>query len=154
MYQSELKAVKHFIPQNRKGLEIGIGSGRFARPLGIKTGIEPSKKMRELARNRGLEVYDGVAESLPFADMSYDFTLMVTTICFLDNVKKSFQEVKRVLKKDGIFIIGFIDKESPLGQKYLKNKDKNVFYKNAIFYSAREVLSLLQNSGFTNTEII
>jgi len=52
-YLSELKAVKHFIPPGKKGVEIGSGSGRFALPLGIKIGIEPSFKMRELAVSRG-----------------------------------------------------------------------------------------------------
>ncbi len=32
---------------------------------------------------------DGVAEKLPFEDHFFDFALMVTTICFLDNVKQA-----------------------------------------------------------------
>ena len=45
VYQSELAAVSHFIPQMQKGVEIGIGSGQFASPLKIKIGIDPSKSM-------------------------------------------------------------------------------------------------------------
>ncbi len=154
VYQSELKAVKHFIPSNGTGMEVGIGSGKFAEPLGIKMGIEPSPEMRKLAEKRGLEVIEGIAESLPFKDMSYDYVLMVTTICFVDDIEKSFQEVKRVLKLGGKFIIGFVDRESPLGRVYVEHKNENVFYKDAIFYSAEDVLSLLKTDGFINIEII
>jgi len=155
LYETELKALKHFIPSSGKGLEIGIGSGIFANPLGIKEGIEPSKEMRRLAIKKGLTVYDGIAEKLPVKDNSYDFVLMNTIICFVDNVKKSFLEAKRILKKNGILIIGFIDKESQLGQNYLKHKNESLFYKEAIFYSTKEVLSLLNETwGEGKIEII
>ena len=139
-YLSELKAVKHFIPEDKKGVEIGIGSGKFAIPLGIKVGIEPSKAMVKLAKERGLKVYIGIGEKLPFESSSFDFALMVTTICFLDDVEKSFSEVKRILKPGGSFIIGFVDKHSPLGKQYLRYKNENVFYKIADFFSTKQVL--------------
>ncbi|MCK4339443.1 MAG: methyltransferase domain-containing protein [Candidatus Cloacimonetes bacterium] len=163
-YLSELKAVKHFIPEDKKGIdpvgitsngvEIGIGSGKFAVPLGIKVGVEPSKVMAKLARERGLKVYIGVGEKLPFENSSFDFALMVTTICFLDDVEKSFSEVKRILKPGGSFIIGFVDKHSPLGKQYLRYKNENVFYKIANFFSTKQVLEILKNTGFKDFEVV
>ena len=47
------------------------------------------------------------AESLPFADSQFDFVLMFTTICFLDDIETAFNEVYRVLKSGGSLIIGF-----------------------------------------------
>lgn len=38
-YLSELEAVKYLIPEG-KGIEVGVDSGRFAEPLGIKLGVE------------------------------------------------------------------------------------------------------------------
>ena len=111
VYKSELKAIRHFIPEQGKGIEIGIGSGLFAKPLGIKDGIEPSEMMRELAIKRGLNVLNGVAEKLPFKDNEYDFALMVTTICFVDSPEKSIAEVYRILKHNSPFILAFVDKE-------------------------------------------
>jgi SAM-dependent methyltransferase len=151
-YLSELQAVRHFVPVNARGVEIGIGSGRFAKPLGIGVGVEPSESMRALAQKKGLQVYDAVAEHLPFEDAQFDFVLMVTTICFVDDVKASFEEAKRILKKDGRFIIGFVDKKSPLGKTYEAHKEKNVFYRDATFYSADEVIALLQECGFNEHE--
>jgi len=34
-YESEVQALKKFISKNSKGLEVGVGTGRFAVPLGI-----------------------------------------------------------------------------------------------------------------------
>ena len=101
VFQSEINAIKKALPENGDAIEVGIGSGIFAVPLGIKEGVDPSEAMREKAKRRGVRVMDAVAENLPYADQSKDAVLMVTTICFVDDIFKSFQEVHRVLKDDG-----------------------------------------------------
>jgi SAM-dependent methyltransferase len=154
VYQSELKAVGHLLPAAGEGLEVGVGSGRFAEPFGIRIGIEPSWAMRRLAKSRGIEVYDAAAENLPFPEERFDFVLMVTTICFVDDADRSFQEVRRVLKSAGVFVIGFVDRDTPLGRIYQKRKDENLFYREATFYCTAEVLSLLQRNGFEQPEVI
>ena len=150
IYQAELKAINSLIPINKEGIEIGVGSGRFALPLGIKIGVEPSKKMAEISRKRGIQVYQAVAEKLPFIDKQFDFILMISTICFLDDLIKSFKESYRVLKNDGLIIVGFVDKESILGTHYQLKRKKSKFYKDATFYSGKEVLVLLRKTDFKN----
>lgn len=148
VFQSELEAIQKVLPSIGKGVEIGVGSGIFASLLGIKNGIEPSFAMREKAIERGINAIDGVAEKLPYPDKSYDFALMVTTICFVDDVLQSFNEVHRILKQNGTFIIGFVDKNSPVGKIYLKNKNQSVFYKDAVFYSTEKVYNYLSETSF------
>jgi len=148
VFQSELKAIQKILPESGKGTEIGVGSGVFASMLGIKEGIEPSYTMREKARERYINAIDGVAEKLPYPDKNYDFALMVTTICFVDDISKSFKEVQRILKKNGTFIIGFVDKNSPIGKIYLENRNQSVFYKDATFYSTDEVYRFLSETNF------
>jgi len=41
-YRSELAAIKAFMPKEGCGLEIGVGTGRFAASLGIEVGVEPA----------------------------------------------------------------------------------------------------------------
>lgn len=147
-YVSELRAVRELLPKNGQGIEIGIGTGRFSAPLGIGQGIEPSRLMAEVARKKGLTVDAGVAENLPYKDSAFDYCLMVTTVCFLDDIDLAFQEAYRVLKPGGSFIIGFVDKNSPIGRSYEQRKDKSPFYKEATFYSVDDLLVHLKEAGF------
>jgi SAM-dependent methyltransferase len=153
VYLSELSAIARVLPSTGKGVEIGVGSGLFAGELGIREGIDPSPAMCEKALERNIEVVKGVAEDLPYPDAVYDYALMVTAICFVDDIAGSFREVHRILKKNGVFVIGFVDKNSPVGKIYQKHKDQSLFYKDADFFSTEEVLDYLSGNGFQTSEI-
>jgi len=88
----------------KKGIEIGVGSGRFAVPLGIKTGVDPSPRMREIAQQKGVKVIDAVAEELPFENSQFELVLMVTTICFVDNLNALWGNCINSIKKRMYFI--------------------------------------------------
>jgi SAM-dependent methyltransferase len=148
IYNSELKAIKELLPLAEKGIEIGVGSGRFAIPLGIKFGLEPSMKMREIARNRGVDIVGGIAEALPFKNNIFDIALMVTVICFVDDLITSFKEAFRILKNDAYLIVSFIDRDSPGGEAYFQHRKDSLFYRQATFYSTAEVATLLKEVGF------
>lgn len=150
IYQSELLALKQVVTADKRGLEVGVGTGRFAVPLGVRIGVEPSEAMSSIARQRGVKVKKGFAENLPFKDKSFDFVLFVTTICFLSDILQSFNEAYRVLSEKGEIIIGLINKNSYLGKKYEKIKNTNRFYKNAKFYLVEEVVHFLKLSNFHN----
>ncbi len=147
-YLSEIDAVRALMPTVGETLEIGVGTGRFAIPLEIKNGVEPCAKMASLAKKAGIKVIEGVAENLPFKEKSFDAALMVTTICFVDNPKQSVKEAWRVLKKNASMIMAFVDVESPLGQTYLAHQQESVFYQDAVFFSANEIISLMKEAGF------
>lgn len=149
LYQAELEALRAFIPASGHGVEIGVGTGRFAVPLGVSVGVEPSLQMAELARQRGIEVLEGQAEALPLPDNSFDFAVMVTVVCFLDDVAKAFKEAWRILKPGGSLVVGFIDRESELGQQYSQKKEQNRFYHDATIYSVGELEELLTKANFS-----
>jgi len=153
-YESEIQAIKELLPREKKGIEIGVGSGRFAVPLGIKIGVDPSPRMREIAQQKGVQVFDAVAEKLPFKDLQFNFVLMVTTICFVDNLNLTFKEAYRVLKSGGYLIVGFIDKGSAVGKLYQQQKKKSKFYKIATFFSVDEVIHHLKRVGFKNFSFV
>ena len=148
VYESEIQAIKELFPKVKKSIEIGVGSGKFAMPLGIKIGIDPSPRMRKIAEKRGIEVIDATAEELPFENSQFELALMVTSICFVDNLDLAFREIYRILKPDGYLIIGFVDKDSSLGKLYQQHKKKSLFYKIATFYSTKEVVYNLSKVGF------
>jgi SAM-dependent methyltransferase len=161
VYDTEVEALREVLPRSSAGsnaegidekapvgLEIGAGSGLFAAPLGVRHGVEPSPTMLKKAEARGIEMKLGVAEDLPYEDESFDYTLMVTSICFLDDLGKALAEIKRVLKAEGVAIFGFVDEDSPLGLLYQKYKDKDVFYRHARFRSASEIIRELKKNSF------
>lgn len=150
IYESELLAMKQAVPQDTIGIDIGVGTGRFAQPLNIMCGVEPSEGMAGLAKQRGIEVINARAENLPIENQSYDFVTMVTTVCFLDDIPRAFAEVHRILKTEGEFIIGFIDRNSELGKRYEQQKHTSKFYKDAHFHSTAEITELLSKASFGN----
>ena len=148
-YHSELLAVRAQFPWAGFGLSIGVGTGRFAAPMGIQIGIDPAHEVLGYASKRGIATVQAVAEALPFAAHSFARALCVTTICFVDDAAAMLREAYRVLQPDGVLVIGFIDRTSGLGQHYLAHQAENVFYRDATFFSAAEVEQLLKDTGFT-----
>ncbi|MBO1923554.1 class I SAM-dependent methyltransferase [Thiomicrorhabdus sp. 6S3-12] len=153
-YQAEIAAIKQLLPQG-KGIEIGAGSGRFTKPLAIDTGVEPAKAMRERARQeRDLEMIEGVAEALPFAEGLFDFAAFITSTCFLDDPAKAYKEAARVTKENGSIVVAYLERNSELGQVYEKHKHESPFYCDATFYTFEEIESMLTQAGFANIQSV
>ena len=145
-YLSEINAVKKVLPRRGIGLEIGVGTGRFAAPLGIKFGIDPSSKAISIARKRGVDVRVGAGEKLNFKDSCFDYVAIIIALCFVRNYYKVLSEARRVLRNRGKVIIGIVDKNSLLGRYY--RRKKSVFYKEASFFTVKDVTNMLKENGF------
>lgn len=153
-YRAELDALERLVPRPGFGIEIGVGSARFAELLGMRVGIDPSGSMLAHARDRGIAVVKGVAEALPFRADVFDTALIVTSICFVDDVQQTLSEAARVLAPSGAVVIGFIDKDSPVGQRYQATQAENPFYREATFVSTDELVEDLEATGFTHFEFV
>ncbi len=153
LYDAELNVIKSMLKPFKFALEVGVGTGKFAKPFNIPIGIEPCPQMADKAQKLGINVFFSIAEKLPFKDKSFDFVLMVTTVCFVDDVLQSFKEVNRVLKNKGSFIVAYVDKDSELGKQYELKKNKSKFYSEATFYSSNEILNYLKQAGFNFFDI-
>ena len=150
VFQSEVEAIRELLPAGNSiyGIEVALGTGRFAKELGIKEGIEPSPNMRALALKKGIDVLSAEAEHLPYKDMRFDFVLMAFCISYFDDLPAAFKEARRVLKNGGSLIVGFIDKDSIIGKFYEQRKPDSVFYKQANFYSTKRIIAELKKPGF------
>jgi len=104
--------------------------------------------MSAYSQRRGIKVIHGTGENLPVRTSSFDFAIIVTTICFLDDASKAVREAARIIRPGGCIIIGMVNKASQLGHLYNNNKNDNVFYRDAVFYSVDEVVDILTQSGF------
>ena len=147
-YLSELLAIRAFYPVAGRGLEIGVGTGRFAAPLGIEVGLDPSIAMLRYARRRGIHAIAGTAESLPFRADSFDSVLIVTTICYVDDVTTMLNEIRRILRQNGVIVIAFLNKDSTFGADHIESSKTEFFYQNASFFSSKEVEAHLVKQEF------
>jgi ubiquinone/menaquinone biosynthesis C-methylase UbiE len=156
VFKSEVAAIKKLLPKGTSihGIEIGMGTGRFARALGIKDGIEPSGEMRSAAEQRGVFAVNAVAEHLPYKPKQFDFVLMNFCVSYFNDVQLAFAEASRVLKKDGILIVAFIEKNSRIGKFYERRRPHSIFYKEAKFYTAENMSVKLKKAGFNNLEFL
>ena len=145
-FLSEVEAIKKVIPQEGYGLEIGVGSGRFAEALGISVGIDPSDKMVELARKREVDARLECGEKISFNNLTFDYVAIIFALCFVKEPGKVLNEAMRVLKKGGKIIVGIVDKGSFLGKSY--QEKESIFYEEAQFFSVQEVIGLLEERGF------
>jgi SAM-dependent methyltransferase len=91
-------------------LDVGCGEGRFCRKLydlGAHTvGLDPTVGLLELARARHPEgeYVEGVAESLPFEDSSFDIVVSYVTLLDMPDYRRAIAEMVRVLRPGGKLI--------------------------------------------------
>lgn len=98
-----------------KVLELGIGGGLNlihydAANVTSVSGVDPSAELRAIAgkapRAEGLtvDIQDGTAEALPFADASFDCVVCTFTLCSVASPPAALAEARRVLKPGGRFL--------------------------------------------------
>lgn len=97
-----------------KILDLGMGPGRWAKffldnHLGQVYGIDISPKMIEYAKKfiHSNKFISTVArmDDIPFKDKTFNRVFCFRAIKYVNNIDNVFQEVGRVLKKDGTFIL-------------------------------------------------
>jgi len=151
IFAIETEAFRQILPSLPKPwLEVGVGSGRFAQALGIEIGLDPSVRLLDIARSRGLNVLLGRGENTPFADGALGTVFLIVTVCFVDSPLAVLTEANRLLGRGGKIVLGLVLRESPWGQFYqVKGEKGHRFYKYATFYSYAEVNGLLEQAGFS-----
>jgi ubiquinone/menaquinone biosynthesis C-methylase UbiE len=96
--------------RGKKILDLGCGPGIYTRILVDKgadvKGIDFSEKEIEIARKEVPEAQFmvGNIETLPYKDSEFDIVLSTLVIEHLKSWDKTLRQIKRVLKKDGIFV--------------------------------------------------
>lgn len=154
VYRAEVAALRAALgTASGIGLEVGVGSGRFAAPLGVQFGVDPARGMLQLARRRGICVCQAMGERLPFPAGRFDFALLITVDPFVPDVLALLLELRRVLRPGGSVSVGLVDKDSPLGREYEAQKDADPFYRAARFHSSAELIAFLQQAGFVELRV-
>ncbi len=103
---------RRYLVQELEGevLEIGVGSGTnlpYYRRAGHVWAIEPDVEKVATARTVGVrasvpvEVREGTAEALPFADDTFDHVVSSLVFCSVTEPKQALTEIARVLRPGG-----------------------------------------------------
>jgi ubiquinone/menaquinone biosynthesis C-methylase UbiE len=141
-------------------LEIGFGHGRTIAAAarltrgGLVAGVDFSPSMVAMARRhnrallaRGLaDLRHADSRHLPFADASFDRALSVHTVYFWEQPLAHLQEVRRVLRPGGRFVLGF----RPASEQMSREFPASVY----TFRPACEIRDLLLTAGFHRLEFV
>ncbi len=139
-----------FLPKHLEklqGLEIGCGEGYMSRlisPLCEKIhAIDISQAMIRYARlsekNNPLGIHYSIqdAESLQFAERSFDFAVAFMSVMDVDNPAEVFREVYRVLKPGGFFQLSIVHPcfgTTPKRQHWLDEQGEKIGVKIGEYY--------------------
>jgi ubiquinone/menaquinone biosynthesis C-methylase UbiE len=131
------------------GLEVGVGSGRFAAALEIAVGIDPAGAPLRLAAERGVHSIQGDGEQLPFANHTFGLIAIVGTLCFADHPDRVLTEAHRVLRPGGLLIVGAVPADSAWGRSYqAKGSAGHPFYRDARLLTLAEHQQLIESATF------
>lgn len=143
-------------------LDIGCGGGANLKILtklcteGKVTGIDYSKvsvdasiKKNKLSINKGkCEVILGNVLDLPFSENTYDIVTAFETIYFWNPIEKAFDQVYRVLKPGGQFLIC-----NEVDGEYEKTNVWEERIQGMKIYTKENITNLLKNSGLVDIQI-
>lgn len=102
------------LPENAEILEIGAGTGAnftFYPTSKHAVASEISRKMLEKAREKinektnFIKLIQNNAESLPFAENSFDAAFATLVFCSLEKTENAFRELKRVVRPNGKIVL-------------------------------------------------
>jgi SAM-dependent methyltransferase len=89
-------------------LDLGCGDGQLTQRIAATgasvAGVDLSAEMLGAARSRGIDAREGSAESLPFAERSFDAVFSNAVLHWIRDQDAMMAEVHRVLKQGGRFV--------------------------------------------------
>ena len=111
----EWDAIKEFIRNGSTFLDVGCGTGysmkKAINDFNCKTfGIDPQPMLAgvktDIIEDENFKILKGVGENLPFGDNIFDIVFTSHVLEHVDDTSRVLQEIRRVLKSDGILILG------------------------------------------------
>lgn len=131
--------------QSPKILDVGCGTGANLEMLaqfGEAEGVDVSDEALEFCRRKGLKAQKGLAETLPYADETFDITTALDVVEHLDDDIAGLKEMHRVLKTGGktlVFVPAFM---------WLWGVQDDIS-NHRIRYTKSQIVERLEKAGFT-----
>ena len=139
-------------------LDMGCGPAYFTRRFAGEAelrvvGLDPNASWVDFARahRKGSEQYCvGTAETLPFVDQSFDTSISVTALCFVDDARRAVREILRVTRKR------FAVSPAKSAQHVYLQKGRDGgsgAYRGAHWHTAREIYALFDGLPAANLKV-
>ena len=148
-----------------KVLEIGIGPGSNLKHYNNTKvtsilGIDPSKELNQIAKkkavkyNLNIEFLIESASSLSVDNNSIDTVVSTYALCSIPEPERTLQEIKRVLKSDGIFIFSEHGLSPDKSVSFVQNTT-DLFYPKLAggCHTNRNIEKLIFDNGFEFIEL-
>ena len=125
-------------------LDVGCGTGANLEMLsqfGASEGVDVSDDALAFCAHKGLKAQKGLAESLPFADESFDLTTALDVVEHLDDDVAGLKEMFRVTKRGGyslIFVPAFM---------WLWGVQDDISH-HRIRYTKKQIVERLEKAGY------
>jgi malonyl-CoA O-methyltransferase len=148
----------------RRILDVGAGTGMLLRSLrklypgAFLAGLDLAPGMGSLAiesspDSRDLYCVEGDAESLPFADGSFDLVVSTSTFQWLDVLDTAFAEAQRVLVQGGTFLFalfgeGTLHELKSSYRRALEAESVEAKDRTHRFFARGEVAEILSGLGY------
>ena len=144
----------HFAKQlagNRRVLEVacgaGMGLGYLAGEAQFVVGGDYTEPLLHAAQgNCGgrVPLVRLDAQELPFRESSFDLVFMFEAIYYLQHPEKFVQEARRVLDKDGLLLIGTVNRDwTGFAPSNLSTR----------YFSVPELCDMIASGGFSNLQV-
>ena len=134
--------------KDKKILDVGAGAGRLSLRLAEKgaevTALDVSEEILKKIKNVKIKKVIGEAESLDFPDESFDIVIATFLIVHLKDLKRFFDEVYRVLKPGGLFLVTNINQRKAPA---VKTKEGLVEI-DSYYHKPEKVIEELENLAF------
>ncbi len=132
-------------PNRPRILDVGCGTGANLEMLaqfGQAEGVDVSDDALEFCRKKGLKVQKGLAETLPYADETFDITTALDVIEHLDDDIAGLKEMHRVTKSGGYSLI-FVP-----AYMWLWGVQDDISH-HRIRYTRKQIVERIETAGFT-----
>jgi ubiquinone/menaquinone biosynthesis C-methylase UbiE len=139
----------------KKVLEIGCGTGLIlerVHTFATETyGVDISKGMIEVCKNKGLNVSLASATDLPFENSSFDLSYSFKVLPHVTDIYRALHEIARVTRPGGRIVLEFYN---PYSLKALGDRLRAVFRYSDIIYIRHDSPKIICNMRPSGTEII
>lgn len=140
-------------------LEVGIGSGRNAKPLLEKispqlVGLDLSRKMlmnaqeKLFALKKHFDLILGDAEHLPFLKHSFEGIVCMSTLHYFADQEKALQNFAALLKEKGTFVYGDLSPHESDNRAFFEKLEGTLSKAHKRYHKASEMENLMEENGF------